>query len=213
MLRDLSKGNKSYSIGELDINEMDKNPYVQFLNWLDFAEISGVEEANAMILSTVDENSKPSSRVVLLKNIVESGMVFFTNYKSRKGKNISNNPNVSAVFFWSKLERQVRIEGTVTKYDNFLSDEYFSSRPYESQIGAIISPQSEIIPDRNYLIDLKNQAVEKFKNKPLQRPDYWGGYLIRPALFEFWQGRPNRLNDRIQYRLKGNHWIMERLAP
>ncbi|MFN8258194.1 MAG: pyridoxamine 5'-phosphate oxidase [Bacteroidales bacterium] len=213
MLRDLSKGNKVYSIGELDEKDVDKNPIVQFINWLDFAEISGVEEPNAMILSTVDENSKPSSRVVLLKNILEDGLVFYTNFESRKGRNISINPNVSAVFFWSKLERQVRVEGTVIKHDKNLSDAYFKSRPYESRLGAISSPQSQVIPSRDYLIELIMQTAEKYKNEPLNRPDYWGGFLIQPNLFEFWQGRPNRINDRIQYRLDKNSWVIERLAP
>ncbi len=213
MLRDLSKNNKNYSFAELDTADVLDNPINQFINWLDFANEFGIEEFNAMILSTVNSESKPSSRVVLLKSVDEQGLVFYTNYSSRKGIQISNNPNVSLVFLWTKLERQVRIEGIVEKVKPEISDKYFLSRPIDSQKGAVISPQSEVIPSREYLIQKIDELDKIIKDKPLPRPDFWGGYIVKPNLFEFWQGRANRLSDRIQYRISNKKWIIERLAP
>jgi len=213
MLRDLSKNNKNYSFAELDAKDVLENPINQFIHWLDFANESGIEEFNAMILSTVNCESRSSSRVVLLKSVTEEGLVFYTNYTSRKGIQINSNPNVSAVFFWSKLERQVRIEGVVEKASSDTSDKYYLSRPIDSQIGAIISPQSQVIPSREYLTQKKEELEKNLNDKPLQRPEFWGGYIIKPNLFEFWQGRANRLSDRIQYRFKDENWIIERLAP
>ncbi len=213
MLRDLSKNNKNYSFAELDAKDVLENPINQFINWLDFASESGIEEFNAMILSTVNCESRSSSRVVLLKSVTEEGLVFYTNYTSRKGIQINSNPNVSAVFFWSKLERQVRVEGVVEKANSDTSDKYYLSRPIDSQIGAIISPQSQVIPSREYLTQKKEELEKNLNDKPLQRPEFWGGYIIKPNLFEFWQGRANRLSDRIQYRFKDENWIIERLAP
>jgi len=213
MLRDLSKNNKSYSLAELDEKDVLQNPINQFVKWLDLADESGVEDFNAMILSTVSNESKPSSRTVLLKSVTDDGLIFYTNYNSRKGNQIFENPNVSVVFFWSKLERQVRIEGIVEKTSAEISDSYFSSRPIDSQIGAVISPQSQVIPDRDYLMERKNDLEQSIKIEKLMRPDYWGGFLIKPNLFEFWQGRADRLSDRIQYKISDNQWIIERLAP
>jgi pyridoxamine 5'-phosphate oxidase len=213
MLRDLTKNNKSYSFGELDIKDVDKNPINQFVKWLDFADESGIDDFNAMIVSTVGEGAKPSSRVVLLKSVTNEGLIFYTNYSSKKGNQISINPNVSVVFFWSKLERQIRVEGYIEKVSSEISDNYFSSRPVESQMGAIISPQSQVIPSREYLIEKKDELEQGFEGKKLIRPVYWGGFIIKPNLFEFWQGRENRLSDRIQYRITDQKWLIERLAP
>jgi len=212
MLRDLSKNKKDYSLAELDVLDVHENPIKQFINWLDFADDSGVDDSNAMILSTVGLDSKPSSRVVLLKGVTEQGLIFYTNYTSKKAKQITGNPNVSIVFFWSKLERQVRIEGQIEKASPEISDNYFVTRPIDSQIGAIISPQSQIIPNREYLIQRKEELEKSLHHKNLVRPEYWGGFIVKPNLFEFWQGRENRLSDRIQYRFT-EKWIIERLAP
>lgn len=213
MLRDLSKNNKNYSFAELDVKDVLKNPIAQLVKWLDFAEESEVEDYNAMIISTVGEEGKPSSRVVLLKSIMEEGLVFYTNYTSRKGNQISNNPNVSVVFFWPKLERQIRIEGIAEKVSFGISDEYFNSRPLDSQMGAVVSPQSQIIPNREFLTERIDELKQSLENRKLIRPAFWGGYIIKPNLFEFWQGRANRLSDRIRYRIEKDNWIIERLAP
>jgi pyridoxamine 5'-phosphate oxidase len=213
MLRDLSKNNKNYSFAELDVKDVLENPIAQLVKWLDFAEESEVEDYNAMIISTVGEEGKPSSRVVLLKSIMEEGLVFYTNYTSRKGNQISNNPNVSVVFFWPKLERQIRIEGITEKVSFGISDEYFNSRPLDSQMGAVVSPQSQIIPNREFLTERIDELKQSLENRKLIRPAFWGGYIIKPNLFEFWQGRANRLSDRIRYRIEKDNWIIERLAP
>ena len=198
---------------ELSKKEVDKDPIKQFVQWLDFAINKKVNEPNAMVLSTVSSDSKPSSRVVLLKRVNHEGFVFYTNYQSRKGNELAYNNNASLVFFWPEMERQVRIEGTVKKTASELSDEYFNNRPDNSKIGAIISPQSQVIPNRNFLLEKKQKQEESSKKNKLKRPNYWGGYILSPTLFEFWQGRPNRLNDRIQYSLENNGWKIDRLAP
>ncbi len=213
MLRDLSKYNRSYSYAELDVNDVVENPINQFVNWIDFAEESGVDDFNAMILSTVGESGKSSSRAVLLKGVSEEGFIFYSNYSSKKGQQIKNNPNVSVVFFWSKLDRQIRIEGIIEKLSSTVSDNYFNSRAVDSQIGSIISPQSQIIPSRDFLNEKMEELKESLHNRKLIRPIFWGGYIIKPNLFEFWQGRADRLSDRIQYRLEEGKWLIERLAP
>jgi pyridoxamine 5'-phosphate oxidase len=213
MLRDLSNKKTNYTLSELSKNEVDKDPVKQFVNWLDFAINKQVEEPNAMVLSTVSSNLKPSSRVVLLKGVGNEGFIFYTNYLSKKGNELAYNNNASIVFFWPELERQVRIEGIVKKLKPELSDEYFNKRPEDSKIGAIISPQSQIIPNRNFLLEKKRKMEKEMIVNDLKRPNYWGGYILSPNLFEFWQGRPNRLNDRIQYSLEDNSWKIVRLAP
>ncbi len=190
------------------------NPFSQFFVWFNEAIESPILEANAMIVATVNKNLQPSSRVVLLKGFGEEGFVFFTNYNSKKGKELIDNPKVSLLFFWDILERQVRIEGNVEKLSFEDSEKYFHSRPKGSQIGAWASAQSEIIKDRNVLED-KKQALEKqYENaEKLPCPEHWGGFLVKPNYFEFWQGRSNRLHDRIFYELNNNDWKKGRLAP
>ncbi|MDF1546812.1 MAG: pyridoxamine 5'-phosphate oxidase [Bacteroidales bacterium] len=213
MLRDLSNKKTNYTLAELSKKEVDKNPFNQFVKWLDTALEKEINEANAMILSTVGADNRPSSRVVLLKGVADEGFMFYTNYHSKKGKQLSKNPNASLIFFWADLERQVRIEGIVEKLSADLSDEYFNKRPFDSQLGATISPQSQEIPNRDYLLNKKNELELKTGIQKLKRPDYWGGYILKPNLFEFWQGRANRLSDRIQYTLKKDDWEIVRLAP
>ncbi len=197
------------------LNEKDvvDDPIAQFQIWWDEAIASNAAEVNAMTLATASKDGKPSARTVLLKGIHKNGFVFFTNYESRKGEEIAENPHVALLFFWKELERQVRIEGRIEKIDAAESDEYFNSRPLESRIGAWTSPQSQVIPDRQYLED-KEKAIEaEFENKEITRPQYWGGYVVIPDSMEYWQGRPGRLHDRILYTFNGTGWKKERLAP
>lgn len=200
---------KDYSQKQLNENDVEKNPFIQFDRWFGETLESKVSEPNAMILATATSDGKPSARVVLLKQFDSKGFSFFTNYQSKKGEQITQNPFGSIVFFWPELERQIRIEGAIKMASEEESETYFQSRPEGSRIGAWISPQSKVIPNRDHLESLLNSIKESPKN----RPPHWGGYILTPTLFEFWQGRPNRLHDRIQYTLKGNSWVIERLAP
>jgi pyridoxamine 5'-phosphate oxidase len=188
------------------------NPIELLKAWLSEAKDSEIPEFNAMVLSTTDLSGKPSSRVVLLKELNEEGnLVFFTNYQSQKGREIRMNPQVAAIFFWRELEKQVRVEGIVSKTDQKVSEAYFRSRPLESQLSAIVSPQSEVIKD---LGDLKKKADGLFvSGVKIKMPENWGGYAIKPQSIEFWQGGKNRLHDRIRYSKRPNKWLMERLAP
>lgn len=192
--------------------EFTNDPLVQFEQWLADAIKSELKEPNAMVLSTVDEIGKPSSRVVLLKSVSQDGLVFYTNYKSRKGEEIACNPMVSALFFWSPLERQIRIKGIAKRISAAESDAYFNSRPKESKLSAIVSPQSQEIPNRKYLSSKINELKNK-DNIKLLRPEYWGGYRIEPQSFEFWQGRANRLHDRFFYFRHDGLWNIKKLAP
>lgn len=202
---------KSYTKDSISIETSAENPFVQFHDWFELAENQTVFEPNAMILSTVDSQNRPSSRVVLLKEYSEAkGFVFFTNYNSRKGQNLASNPNASLLFFWESLEKQVRIEGVVEKLSAEESDEYFYSRPLENQIGAIISPQSQKIESTEFLAD-RYKEVETSGN--IKRPESWGGYTLKANYFEFWQGKIGRLHDRITYELQGNTWLRSRIAP
>jgi pyridoxamine 5'-phosphate oxidase len=199
---------------ELREADLQPDPFSQFRLWWEDVIASNIEEANAMTLSTVDAVGRPSSRIVLLKGIVDDGFEFFTNYKSRKAMDMELNPHVALLFFWKELERQVRIEGAVTKVSREKSLAYFQSRPKGSQIGAWASPQSELIDDRNELLDAVRRLEEQYRHdEKLPLPDFWGGYVVIPSLFEFWQGRDNRLHDRFRY-VKGNDgWTINRLAP
>jgi pyridoxamine 5'-phosphate oxidase len=177
-------------------------------------EFSTSDEVNAMTVATIGSDGFPKSRVVLLKKFNEEGFIFYTNYQSDKGKAILNNPNICLSFFWHSMERQIIIKGIAEKTPEIISDNYFASRPDGSKLGAIVSPQSEVIPSRDFL-DIKLKELEKeFENKEIPRPENWGGFLIRPIEVEFWQGRANRLHDRIRYKLEDNfNWKIDRLSP
>lgn len=204
-----------YKKSKLSKKDVLQDPLKQFEKWLDEAIKSQVYEPTAMIISTVSEEGRPSSRTVLLKDIKEGVLIFYTNYNSRKAENLANNPYISATFFWKELERQVHIEGATHKTDASTSDEYFKTRPWKSRIGARISPQSSPINSRDDIKIAFAKEAAKFVGKTIPRPNNWGGYAIVPDRFEFWQGRPNRLHDRIQF-IKDpsqNIWKIERLAP
>lgn len=212
---------KDYAQASLDIGDINPSPKAQFERWFHEAMQAEVLEPNAMTLCTIDPDGRPSGRIVLIKGIDDQGITFFTNYDSRKGQALAVNPYASLVFFWPELERQVRIDGKVTKVSSDESDEYFHSRPLGSKLGAWASPQSEVIPNREWLELRQNNLQEKFpveQSVEPPRPTHWGGYRLAPTEFEFWQGRPSRLHDRIRYRLQrgfvnAGQWTIERLAP
>lgn len=205
---------RDYKAGGLLEKDIKKKPIDQFSLWFDQALHCNLLDPNAMILSTVDNNGYPSSRVVLLKGYEREGFTFFTNYTSRKGRDLEENPNASIVFYWAELERQVRIEGKVQKLSREISEEYFHSRPFESQIGAWASQQSTVLKSRDELEKVHEILASKFKGGKVPLPDFWGGFKLRPTRIEFWQGRPNRLHDRMLYRkVEEDDWIIERLAP
>lgn len=216
MIKDSAIANmrKVYQLQSLSESEVDKNPIRQFQQWWQHAVDTHVDEPNAMTLATASHDGKPSARIVLLKEINRQGFVFFTNYRSRKATELLENPFASLVFFWKELERQVRIEGTVKKISENESDVYFAERPRESQIGAWSSPQSKVIESRSLLQENVEKYQEMFNGKPVQRPEFWGGFIVEPEKIEFWQGRPGRLHDRLQYSLQEtSNWIIRRLAP
>ncbi len=200
-----------YHSDKLDEENSPENPFNLFENWLKMAINTKIDEPNAMILSTCTKQNKPSSRVVLLKHYDNRGFTFFTNYKSRKGNQINENPFGSLLFFWGKLHKQIRIEGKIIKTNDSLSEQYFYKRPSESRISAVISPQSEVIKSRNVL-EQKYKKVQ-IKGEEVKRPIFWGGYTLIPEYFEFWQGRKGRLHDRISYSLSKYKWDKYRLAP
>ena len=213
-LTDLESIRKNYRLQSLFEKDVDADPLKQFETWWGQALQSGIEEPNAMTVATSSASGKPSARIMLLKAIKNNGFVFFSNYQSRKGKQIDDNPFVSLVFFWKELERQVRIEGEVKKISEQESDEYFSKRPLESRIGAWSSPQSEVIKSRDVLEENVSEYTNKFGSQNIPRPPHWGGYIVNPILIEFWQGRPGRLHDRLQYTIsQSTTWKIERLAP
>ncbi|MEM9076714.1 MAG: pyridoxamine 5'-phosphate oxidase [Bacteroidota bacterium] len=215
MQQDLSDYRKSYNKSELMEDSIKENPMEQFQNWFYEVEATdGVEEANAMTISTIGLDGFPKSRVVLMKKYTFEGFIFYTNYNSEKGKAIAKNPEVCLSFFWPNLERQVIIKGRAERIADNLSDGYFESRPVGSQLGAIVSPQSDVIDSREILESKLAQLESQYEGKEIERPAYWGGYLVRPISLEFWQGRPNRLHDRIRYTLQSDYdWKIERLAP
>jgi pyridoxamine 5'-phosphate oxidase len=202
----------NFSKGELERIAGDVNPFDFFGNWFQEAISLGVNEPNAMMIATVSSSNQPSTRVVYLKDFFEQGFVFYTNYNSQKGQEIEVNPKVALHFFWSSLERQVRIEGIAKKAPVSLSDKYFESRPRGSQIGAWASDQSDELEDRKQLV-LKAELVEREFAGTIPRPEHWGGYVVYPTFYEFWQGRPNRLHDRICFRKEDEKWNVFRKNP
>ena len=204
---------KEYAKNALELAEVNPNPILQFQRWFEEAQSAQVPEPNAMNLATVSPEGRPTSRIVLLKG-VEKGFIFYSNHESHKGKAIAQNRYVALTFFWSELERQIRIEGQAEKISEKQSTAYFHSRPRGSQIGAWTSPQSEIIKDRSVLTQRQETYTREFEGKEVPKPDHWGGYQVLPDRIEFWQGRPSRLHDRILYTLqKDDSWKIERLAP
>ncbi len=202
-----------YSLKVFDESQVLDNPILQFKLWMQEAIEAEANEPNAMTIATIKPDGTPSARVVLLKGITETGFTFFTNYDSHKGQQLTGNPNIAVVFCWLELQRQVRIEGTVTKLSDTENDAYFYSRPIGSQIGAIASPQSQIIPNRMVLEQNFETVKNNLPNQKLQRPENWGGFFIEPNLIEFWQGRSSRLHDRFEFKKTANSWKRNRLAP
>lgn len=215
MKSSISNMRKNYIADVLLEKNAEKDPFLQFSKWFNDSVTRHNGEANAMILATADDEGKPTARVVLLKNYSEKGFVFYTNSLSKKGTQMSFNPNVALLFFWHDLERQVRIEGQAGMLSETESDEYFNTRPEENKISALISPQSEVIPNREFLEAKYEQAKASYKNKQITRPLFWSGYIVVPEYFEFWQGREKRLHDRLiyTYDLTNSAWIVQRLAP
>lgn len=215
MDRDLSDYRKSYEKHELLLKDVPENPMELFQKW--FYEVDQFfpeDETNAMTIATIGLDGFPKSRVVLLKKYTYEGFVFYTNYNSEKGKAIAINPNVCLSFFWSKAERQIIIKGTVEKIAENLSDGYFESRPRGSQLSAVVSNQSEVIKSRTVLEDKLKALEQELEGKEIPRPKFWGGFIVKPIEIEFWQGRANRLHDRIRYRLQPDYnWEINRLSP
>ena len=209
----LAEMRENYTRGGLSEAEAGREPFALFRTWFDSAVSAQLFEPNAMILATVGEGSKPSARAVLLKALDDRGFTFFTNYDSRKGIEFAANPHAAICFLWHPLERQVRIEGVVEKVTAKESDDYFAARPLGSRLGAWASRQSNVIPNREYLENQHAELMAKYPDGNIPRPEFWGGYRLLPDVFEFWQGRPSRLHDRIRFRKAGAGWIKERLSP
>ena len=205
---------KDYKQQTLHERDVAADPITQFERWWSDAVASEIDEVNAMALATAGADGRPSARIVLLKAVNAGGFVFFTNYNSHKGQQIAENPFASLCFFWKELERQVRIEGAIEKISEAASDEYFESRPAGSRIGAWASPQSSVIASREAIETNVIALEKKYANQKIERPPHWGGYILKPTMVEFWQGRPSRLHDRIRYSTpEESGWIIERLAP
>jgi pyridoxamine 5'-phosphate oxidase len=225
MSNEIADIRKDYKLASLEEADVASNPIDQFTRWWNEAVASQIDEVNAMTLATVNAAGVPAARIVLLKGYNPNGFIFFTNYESDKGKNLAQNPNAALVFFWKELERQIRIEGTVQKVSAEESDRYFNSRPASSRIGAWASPQSAVIENRLVIEQNVERYSSIFANDSIERPDHWGGYIVKPTSIEFWQGRSSRLHDRIRYKLETSDynaatdtrsdasWKIERLAP
>lgn len=204
---------KNYSFNELNESDCSRNPFIQFSRWFNTATESDIIEPNAMAIATSDKKGFPSVRMVLLKGYDKNGFKFFTNYLSRKSSDLKTNPNAALLFYWDKLERQIRIEGKVKKLSQKESAEYFSTRPLDSKIAAWASIQSFPLKNKKILEDRFNDVKKNFNGKKIPLPPFWGGYILMPKYFEFWQGRPNRLHDRIAFIKRENRWERKRLSP
>ncbi len=209
----LHKMRQEYKGGSLNEKQMSADPIQEFGIWLDEAIAANIIEPNAMTVASATVDGRPSARVILLKEVNDEGFVFFTNYMSRKGKELNDNPFAALVFDWHYIERQVRVEGNVEKLPEKDSDEYFYLRPESAKVGAWASPQSKIVKDRDELEKLEEEIEIQFEDIPVHRPNHWGGYIVKPYTVEFWQGRPNRMHDRIVYYKTEEGWTMHRLAP
>jgi len=213
-MMDIAALRKEYSREELTESSVSHSPFEQFSRWFDEAVAAELPEPTAMTLATVSESGQPSARVVLLKGVAERGFVFFTNYASHKGQDLDSTPLAALLFFWPELERQIRIEGWVEQLTPEESFAYFSSRPLASQIGAWASAQSTVVPSKAYLEERYAEMQQRFADGDVPLPPTWGGYRVIPATFEFWQGRPSRMHDRIHYRRnEEDAWVIERLSP
>jgi pyridoxamine 5'-phosphate oxidase len=211
---DLHNIREDYKFDSLLEANLQKNPFDQFKDWFESYQLLRVKDANAMAIATVDGNGIPQNRIVLLKEVRENGLVFYTNYGSNKGQQLIKNPNISSLFFWREQERQIRITGTVSRLDEQENDKYFKTRPWLSQIGAAASEQSKQIDDRNALEEKFNTFQQHYpEGSTVPKPESWGGFLISPETFEFWQGRSGRLHDRILYTVKEEEWVTMRLQP
>ena len=210
---DINNIRKDYKKGKIDFSNIDQSPFSFFTKWFKDALLLNKPDVNSCVLSTVNHENTPFSRVVLLKDVNDKGFIFFTNYDSAKGQDINNNNKVAINFFWPELERQVRINGAASKVSDIISDKYFELRPRESQIAAWISSQSSSVSLDTDFGSIREIIAERFVNKDVSRPSYWGGYCVVPERVEFWQGRPSRLHDRLVYFRKGDNWIFERLSP
>ena len=209
----LEKLREEYTLAGLSEADLDPNPIRQFGLWMEQAVAANVPEPNAMTLATANSEGRVSARMLLLKEFDSHGFVFYTSYSSPKARQLADNPHAALVFYWTELERQVRIEGTVEEIARRESEAYFRTRPRGSQIGAHASLQSSVIPDREWLDRRVARLAAEFNGRDVPLPDTWGGFRLKPALFEFWQGRASRLHDRLQYRLSGSIWLIERLSP
>lgn len=213
---DLENLRKQYTKDGLDESDLAASPFDQFRQW--FEQVQQFElgedfELNAMALATANAQGQVSNRIVLLKSYDDEGFRFFTNYESRKGRDLAENPHAALLFYWPFVERQIRIEGRVEKTAVEISRKYFDSRPRKSRISAVISPQSQTVPNRQYLDDASEHELQRVGDGPIDLPDYWGGYVLTPTRFEFWQGRENRLHDRLQYEWADGQWSVRRLGP
>lgn len=214
MPEDISAIRKDYSKRSLSEKEVATDPFLQFESWWKEAVAANIDEVNAMTLATASMDAVPSARIVLLKGFSKDGFIFFSNYDSYKGQQLAENPKACLVFFWKELQRQIRITGLVMKVTATESDKYFDSRPEDSRIGASISPQSQVIENREWLDSEFQKKKNEIVDKTIERPSNWGGYIVKPVIIEFWQGGSNRLHDRIQYTLQDDgSWTIERLAP
>jgi pyridoxamine 5'-phosphate oxidase len=209
----LWKVGEQYHGSPLDPADCDPEPFVEVRRWLALAIDGGLPNANAMTLATIDERDRPAARIVLLKDIDARGFVFYTSYDSRKARDIAAHPYAALVLYWEPLHRQIRIEGSIEKISGAESDAYFATRPRGSQLGAIASPQSEVLPNRESLQRKVAALASQYGEAPVPRPLSWGGYRVVPDMIELWQGQPSRLHDRVRYRLANASWIRERLAP